>query len=93
MIEREQVVAARAIVHAVDFAELEEILHEEWRRRAERREERERRRGRPRAVNCFICGRFKSRPSSICDFCGDVPGTHNGDSRVFDEAYYGERVL
>lgn len=61
--------------------------------RRDRREERERRRGRPRSVNCFVCGCFKSRPSSICTICGDEPGTHNGDPMQFDEAYYGERVL
>lgn len=61
--------------------------------RRDRREERERRRGRPRAVNCFQCGRFKSRPSSICAFCGDEPGTHNGNPLKFDEAYLGERVI
>jgi hypothetical protein len=69
--------------------------------RQDRREERERRRGRPRPVNCRSCGGFKSRPSSVCSRCGHDPvgnvsgelGATTIDRLVFDEAVYGERVL
>lgn len=61
--------------------------------RQDRTIERERRRGRPRPVQCRNCKRFKSRPSSICSHCGDEPGTYNGDPRVYDDAVWGERVL
>lgn len=43
-------------------------------------------------VNCGVCGRFKPRPSSVCDYCGDEPGTYNGDPRDHDESVYGSRV-
>lgn len=36
---------------------------------------------------CFSCGRFKSRPSSVCGHCGDDPVTFGGDRREFDRAY------
>lgn len=83
---------ARRLLATVDQDDAIAALEAELRTRQERRAERERRRGRPRAVNCFICGCFKSRPSSICGQCGDEPVTYNGSAHEFDEAYYGERV-
>ena len=53
----------------------------------ERAQERKRRRGGPRRFNCFSCGRFKPRPSSVCRSCGDDPVSFNGDRREFDRAY------
>ena len=44
-------------------------------------QERKRRRGGPRPFNCFSCGRFKPRPSSVCRSCGDEPVSFNGDRR------------
>lgn len=36
---------------------------------------------------CQSCGRFKPRPSSRCDYCGDEPVSHNGSDIDFDRAY------
>lgn len=38
-------------------------------------------------ASCFVCGRFKSRPSSICGHCGDDPVSFNGDPYEFDRAH------
>lgn len=38
-------------------------------------------------ANCDICGKFKSRPSSVCGVCGNDPVTHNGDRREYDRAH------
>lgn len=37
-----------------------------------------------RAANCGVCGRFKPRPSAVCDHCGDDPVTFNGDPLAYD---------
>jgi hypothetical protein len=100
MLAAERIAAARWRLHAVDLTDVEDDLYEEWRRRQARREEREARRGRPRAANCFGCGRFKSRASTPCDYCGGDPvgNAPNGDPdfadrKSYDEAIYGERIL
>lgn len=96
----EEIERARAAVQSIDFEEIEALLYDEWKARDERRRAREARQGRPRAVNCFSCGKFKPRPSSICGQCGDDPvgNVTNGDPTAadrleFDESRYGERVL
>jgi hypothetical protein len=46
-----------------------------------------------RAANCGVCGRFKSRPSDVCGFCGDEP-TQYGSGRAERAGYdreYGYR--
>jgi transcriptional regulator with XRE-family HTH domain len=43
----------------------------------------------PRDRQCGVCNRFKSAPSSVCDYCGDDPVTHNGERRDYDAAYAG----
>lgn len=52
-------------------------------------DERESRRGLAVKRNCFVCGRMKPAPSSVCDYCGDDPVTHNGSRQDFDAAYAG----
>lgn len=44
------------------------------------------------SFSCFVCGRFKRRPSDICDNCGDDPVTYGGDAGAFDEAYGYDRL-
>ena len=82
----------RDLLRSIDGDQVREVMVAEYKVREGRRFERELRRGRARPVNCFVCGRFKPRPSSVCDFCGDDPVTHHGDRQAFDEAHYGERV-
>lgn len=36
---------------------------------------------------CFVCGRRKPRPSSVCPHCGDDPLTYGGSAQEFDRAY------
>lgn len=38
------------------------------------------------ARQCGVCKRFKSRPSSICDHCGNDPVSYNGDRFAYDQA-------
>jgi hypothetical protein len=40
-----------------------------------------------KSIPCFVCGRFKARPSDVCGHCGDDPGSYRGDSNDLDEAY------
>lgn len=35
-------------------------------------------------ANCKRCGRFKSRPSSVCGWCGDDPVPYNWDRALYD---------
>jgi hypothetical protein len=82
------------IEHALELAD------EEWSRLEAVRVDREiahsERAFKRGSIPCFVCGRFKPRPSSVCDHCGDVPGTvdtgmvnndYKGDSHAFDRAY------
>lgn len=41
-------------------------------------------RRRRHVANCGVCGRFKSRPSAVCDHCGDDPVTYNGSRALYD---------
>lgn len=93
MISAERVRSARLAIRAIDAAAVEDVIYLEHERREARRLEAELRRGRPRAVNCFSCGCWKARPSSVCGQCGDDPVTHNGSAQDFDTAYYGEVVV
>lgn len=66
-----------------------DAVQREYDRTTERRKEREGHtyHRRPRKyAKCLVCGRFKSRPSSVCDYCGDDPVTYNGDPRQYDLA-------
>jgi hypothetical protein len=68
---------------------------EAWARRVMREAEAEVTRGHRRgAANCERCGKFKSRPSSVCGWCGDDPvgNATNGDPAfaersAFDRAH------
>lgn len=61
---------------------------EQWARRVMREGERDRDYGMTRgAAHCDSCGRFKSRPSSVCSYCGNDPVSHHGDAREFDRAH------
>lgn len=54
--------------------EVEELAVEEWHRLDHGRKVREyKAKYRTRAINCFSCGRLKSRPADVCDYCGDDP--------------------
>ena len=45
---------------------------------------RRRRRGWRAYANCPCCGKFKSRPSAVCGWCGDDPVPHNWDRHLYD---------
>lgn len=100
-IDARSVARTRRMIAAVDELEVREIMVDEYRRREQRRHDREEQRGRPRPVQCFSCKRcWKSRPSSPCTRCGDDPVTRTAhmdptreDRLRFDDSYYGERVL
>lgn len=61
---------------------------ERWARRAMREGEANARYGmRTGAFPCQNCGKFKSRPSSVCGQCGDDPVSFNGNRASYDAAY------
>lgn len=41
-------------------------------------------------ARCRACNRFKSRPSDVCNHCGDDPVTHGGSRREYDRAILGQ---
>lgn len=84
-VDFERLATVQSAVAQIDDATVQETLELEEAERVERRFRRElsRNTGR-RTAKCGVCGRFKPRPSSECDFCGDIPGTVNGDPREYD---------
>lgn len=75
----------------VTTEEVEASAFDEYQRLSYRKAERERRKQeagfRTGSIPCFICGKRKSRPSSVCGYCGDDPLTHGGSALEFDRAY------
>lgn len=61
-------------------------------RRADRERLEENRGLRKGPIPCFVCGRFKPRPSSVCDNCGDDPTSYHGSAHELDEAYGYDRL-
>lgn len=60
-----------------------------WARRAARDQARQERGG-VGLTRCRSCGRFKSRPSDVCEFCNEDQVTHNGSRREYDRAVWGQ---
>ncbi len=77
----------RARAFAIRKGHTLEELEERRDASLEREGRREASYGMAKRAPCGCCGRFKPRPSSRCDYCGDEPVSHNGSSHDFDMAY------
>jgi hypothetical protein len=80
---------AEAFIEKVraDLEQHVEHVETDRQERRVKREHRESETGFAHGCNCFTCGRFKTEPAQICDYCGDDPVQHNGDRHEFNRAY------